>query len=177
MSGVAFADLRLCFWSPLMRHPVLMKVTHCATIVVCLSLGTSSFAVQYPTLDPAYTQEIFTGPLTGGPGMAWTSSNQLLTRNGSTILEYSPTQNTTHQGTSLHGVVASHPISGLSNSGYGMTNGLDGFIYTVTANGLERFDPNNWAAPAQLMPGTVGGAGYGVTTLPDGRIAYSDGAP
>ena len=94
-----------------------------------------------------------------------------------TILEYSPTQNTTHQGTSLHGVIASHPITGLSGSGYGMTNGLDGYIYTVTGNGLERFNPSNWAAPAQLMPGTVGGAGYGVTTLPDGRIAYFDGAP
>lgn len=73
-------------------------------------------AVQYPTLDPTYTQEIYTGPLVGGPGMAWTSSNELLTRNGSDILEYSPTQNTTHQGTSLHGVVATHTISGLSST-------------------------------------------------------------
>jgi len=108
--------------------------------------------------------------------MAWTSTNELLTRNGSDILEYSPTQNTTHQGTSLHGVVATHTITGLSNTGYGMTNGLDGYIYTVTGAGLERFNPSNWAAPAQLMPGSVGGAGYGVTTMPDGRIAYSDGS-
>lgn len=138
--------------------------------------STGALAVQYPTLDPSYTQEIYTGPLVGGPGMAWTTGGDLLTRNGSDILEYSPTQNTTHQGTSLHGVIATHTITGLSNTGYGMTNGLDGYIYTVTGAGLERFDPSNWAAPAQLMPGSVGGAGYGVTTMPDGRIAYSDGS-
>ena len=45
----------------------------------------------------------------------------------------------------------------------------------MTGNGLERFNPSNWAAPAQLLAGTVAGQGYGVTTLPDGRIAYSDG--
>jgi hypothetical protein len=56
-----------------------------------------------------------------------------------------------------------------------MTNGLDGYIYTVTGSGLERFNPSNWSAPAQSLPGSVGGAGYGVTTMPDGRIAYSDG--
>jgi hypothetical protein len=160
-----------------MRHPFVWKSIVCATIVFGPVLATPLLAVQYPSIDPAYTQQIYTGPLTGGPGMAWTSSNQLLTRNGSTILEYSPTQNTTHQGTSLHGVVASHPITGLSGSGYGMTNGLDGYIYTVTGGGLQRFDPNNWAAPAQSLAGTMGGAGYGITTLPDGRIAYSDGVP
>ena len=40
---------------------------------------------------------------------------------------------------------------------------------------MQRFDPNNWAAPAQSLAGTVGGNGWGITTLPDGRIAYSDG--
>ncbi|MDP9175275.1 MAG: hypothetical protein M3O30_15620 [Planctomycetota bacterium] len=132
-------------------------------------------AGQYPTLDPNYTQQIYTGPLVGGPGMAWTTSGDLLTRNGSNILEYSPTQNTTYQGTSLHGTIATHVISGLATSGYGMTTGLDGYIYTVTASGLQRFNPANWAAPAQSLAGTVGGSGYGITTLPDGRIAYSDG--
>ncbi len=134
-------------------------------------------ANQFPYLDPTYTQEIYTGPLVGGPGMAWTTSGDLLTRNGSDILEYSPTQNATHQGTAIHASTVTHTITGLSNTGYGMTNGLDGYIYTVTGAGLERFNPSNWAAPAQLLPGTVGGAGYGITTMPDGRIAYSDGSP
>lgn len=152
----------------------------CALVVafVCTSLISLSrvSANQYPYLDPTYTQQIYTGPLVGGPGMAWTTSGDLLTRNGSTIIEYSPTQNATHQGTAIHASTATHTITGLSNTGYGMTNGLDGYIYTVTGAGLERFNPSNWAAPAQLLPGTVGGAGYGVTTMPDGRIAYSDGS-
>jgi hypothetical protein len=159
-----------------MRHPFVSKIIPCATVVVAHLLTSPIQAVQYPTIDPAYTQEIYTGPLTGGPGMAWTSSNNLLTRNGSTILEYSPAQNTTYKATSLHGVIASHAITGLSSSGVGMTNGLDGYIYAITSGGLQRFDPSNWAAPAQSLSGTAGGL-YGITTLPDGRIAYSDGIP
>ena len=65
-----------------MSHPLVLKTALCATVVVGLFLATPILAVQYPTIDPAYTQEIYTGPLAGGPGMAWTSSNQLLTRNG-----------------------------------------------------------------------------------------------
>lgn len=159
-----------------MKSALTLAVTFLAVGLVNSFHSPDAWAVQFPVLDPGYTQEIYTGPLVGGPGMAWTSTNQLLTRNGSDILEYSLTQNTTHQGTSLHGVTATHTISGLSNTGYGMTNGLDGYIYTVTGAGLERFDPANWAAPAQLLAGTAGGAGYGVTTMPDGRIAYSDGS-
>ena len=153
----------------------------CALVVALfstLSIALSRVeANQFPYLDPTYTQQIYTGPLVGGPGMAWTASGDLLTRNGSDIIEYSPTQNATHQGTPIHASTVTHTITGLSNTGYGMTNGLDGYIYTVTSGGLERFNPSNWAAPAQLLPGTVGGAGYGITTMPDGRIAYSDGSP
>src|SRR3954453_8977585 len=140
MTTVASTDFCSSFWSPLMRHPLVSKTMLCALIVIGHFLATPILAVQYPTIDPAYTQEIYTGPLTGGPGMAWTSSNNLLTRNGSTILEYSPTQNTTYKATSLHGVIASHPITGLDGSGVGMTNGLDGYIYAVGSSGLQRFD-------------------------------------
>jgi hypothetical protein len=158
-----------------MRRLLSVKSLLCAAIVGEF-LITPLYAVQYPNLAAGYTQEIYTGPLTGGPGMAWTSSNHLLTRNGSTILEYSPTQNTTYNSTNLHGVIASHPITGLDPGGVGMTNGLDGFIYAISPSGVQRIDPNNWAAPAQTLVGTVGGI-YGITTLPDGRLAYSDGIP
>lgn len=140
-----------------------------------LSNARPAQATQFPVLNPAYTQEIYTGPLIGGPGMAWTTSLNLLTRNGSNILEYSPTQNAVHQGTNIHGTIITHAVAGLSSSGYGMTNGTDGYIYAVTGTGLQRFDPANWAAPAQSLAGTVGGQGYGINTLPDGRIVYSDG--
>ncbi len=134
-------------------------------------LATGALADQFPYLDPAFTQEIYAGP-SAYAGMAWTSNDHLLSRNGATILEYSPTQNSTYQGTSLHGVIATHTITGLA-SGTGMTNGLDGYIYAVTNAGLQRFDPSNWAAPAQTLAGTAAGI-YGITTMPDGRIAYTD---
>jgi len=150
----------------------------------CLALLAATFATQFiathargdqfPYLDPSYTQEIFAGPAVDA-GMAWTNGSNLLTRNGSTIREYSLTQNTTHQGTPLHGVIATHTITGLNNSGTGMTNGLDGYIYAVTNAGLQRFNPSNWAAPAQTLAGTAAGV-YGITTMPDGRIAYTDSA-
>jgi hypothetical protein len=62
-----------------------------------------------------------------------------------------------------------------------MANGLDGYVYAVSSAGLQRFDPNNLATTtAFTMPGSVGGpvgaSGWGVTALPDGRIAYSDGS-
>jgi hypothetical protein len=149
-----------------------------SALVLSLGWVGTARAVQYPTLDPTYNQQIYTGPLVGGPGMAWTSNNNLLTRNGSQILEYSLTQNTTYKSTNLHGTIGTFNIPGLLSTGYGMTNGLDGYVYTVTGSGLQRFDPNNLpTTTAQFMPGSVGGQGYGITTLPDGRIAYSDGNP
>lgn len=149
-----------------------------AIVVALATLSVSAStarAVQFNYLDPNYTQEIYTGPLVGGPGMAWTPSNHLLTRNGQYILEYSPTQNGVHQGTNVHNVTTTHTIPGLLSTGFGITNGLDGNIYTVTSAGLQRFS-NTLAGPATLLPGTVGGQGYGINTLIDGRIVYSDGS-
>lgn len=146
-------------------------------IVTILAGAQTSRAAQFPVLDPGYTQEIYTDKLDPGEGgFAWTPSGNLLTRTGSLINEYSFTQNATHMGTNVHGKINSVAVPGLSSTGVGMTNGLDGWVYTVTAVGLQRFDPTNLAAPAQTIAGTAGGAGYGVTTMPDGRIAYSDGS-
>ena len=147
-----------------------------ATLLFGLSQAVPARAVQFSYLDANYSQQIFAAPLTPNQeaGMAWTTSGNLLTRAGNQILEHSLTQNVTVNGTNVHGVTTSHTITGLSTSGYGMTTGFDGKIYTVTGSGLERFDPNNWATPAALMPGTVGGPGWGVTTMSNGKIAYSD---
>ncbi|MFH1418369.1 MAG: PEP-CTERM sorting domain-containing protein [Planctomycetota bacterium] len=152
------------------------KIVVLAAMSAVLLFASAGYASQFPTLDPGYGQQIYTGPLVGGPGMAWTSGGNLLTRNGFDILEYSLTQDASHQGTPIHSSIATHTVSGLSSTGYGMVSGLDGYIYTTTGAGLQRFNPNNWAAPAQSLAGTVGGAGYGITVLPDGRIAYSDGS-
>ena len=143
-------------------------------IGVSAMLSATANAVQFDYLASGFTQQIFTGPLVGGPGMAWTSSGNLLTRNGSDIIEYSPTQNTTYQGTNLHGSTVTHTISGLSTSGYGLAKGQDGYYYTPTSAGLERFSAT-FTGSAQLVTGTAGGQGYGITTLPDGRIAYVAG--
>jgi len=150
-----------------------------------LFFAAAAHAVQFDTIDPGYSQEIYAAPLVPlEGGMAWIGSGTgsiLLTRAGSNIYEHSLAPNTNYQvspgpATPLHGVTLTHPISGLNTTGYGMTNGLDGYIYAVTGSGLQRFNPSNWAAPAQSLAGTAGGAGYGITTLSDGRIAYSDGA-
>lgn len=145
--------------------------------VAAILIASSANAVQFSYLDPGYVQEIFTGPLMPNQeaGMAWTTGNNLLTRAGSSIIEYSLTQNTTHQGTPLHSSIATHAISGLNNSGYGITNGNDGFIYAITGSGLQRFNPGNWSAPAQSLTSAFG-PGYGITTLADGRIAYAAGS-
>ncbi len=151
------------------------KSSSFAVLAAIATFGVSANAAQFSYLDPAYTQEIYTGPLVGGPGMAWTGGNNLLTRNGSDILEYSPTQNVTYQSTSLHSAIATHSIAGLNSSGYGLVKGTDGYIYTPTGSGLQRFDPNNWVAPAQSLAGTAGGQGYGVTSLSNGKIIYVAG--
>ncbi len=153
------------------RLPVL------ALLVLGGLLAAAAQAAQFPTIDPAYTQQIYTGPLTGGPGMAWTPSQHLLTRNGSNsdILEYDPVATPNYyQGTSLHPVLATHTITGLA-AGTGMTNGLDGYIYAVTGFGLQRFDPSNWGQAAQTVVSSTFGQAWGVATLSDGRIAYAAG--
>lgn len=156
-----------------------MKVVVISCLVLTAMLpAVAAHAVQFDYLAPGFVQEIYTGPLVGGPGMAWTSTGSLLTRNGADILEYS-LGTTVYQGTNVHPVNVTHTITGLMSgplSGYGLAKGLDGYIYTPTGLGLQRFDPSNWAAPAQSLAGTVGGQGYGITTLPDGRIAYVAGS-
>ena len=154
-------------------------LTILSAMLVVLFIAAAAHAVQFDYIDPGFTQQIYTGPLVGGPGMAWTSAGNLLTKAGSNIIEYSLTQNATYQSsptpaTPIHSSIATHSISGLSTSGYGLTKGLDGKIYTPTGGGLQRFDPNNWASAAVTLTGTSS-QGYGITTLPDGRIAYSDG--
>ncbi len=148
-----------------------------ATLVVllCASLTRNAEAVQFSFLNPAYTQEIYAGPVVGIPG-AWTSSNHLLGRTGSTadIVEYSPTQNAIYQGTNLHGIIATHTITGLS-AGVGLTKGLNGFLYAPTSVGLQRIDPSNWAAPAVTVA-SVPSAGFGINTLPSGKIVYAAGS-
>jgi hypothetical protein len=153
-----------------------MKKIAVASIALAVLLFTAAaYAVQFDYLDPGFNQQIYTGPLVGGPGMAWSSTGNLLTRNGSDILEYNLTQvPLAHQGTNLHPQTVTHTIPGLSTTGFGLAKGLDGYIYTPTAGGLERFS-TNLTSSAQSLTGTVGGQGYGATTLPDGRIVYVAG--
>ncbi len=55
-----------------------------------------------------------------------------------------------------------------------MTKGLDGNIYVLTGSGLQRFS-QTLTGSATVVAGTIPSAGYGITTLPDGRIAYTAG--
>ena len=137
--------------------------------------ASSATAQQFANLDPGYQQQIYTGPLQSGEGgFAWTSTGSLLTRWGSNIVEYNlaATPNL-HQGTTAHGVNTVHPVAGLGGvgNGVGLTNGLNGYVYANTTSGLQRIDLTSWTATT-VAP--VSSSGYGITTLPDGRIAYTD---
>ncbi|MDD1713454.1 MAG: hypothetical protein LUQ69_09850, partial [Methanoregulaceae archaeon] len=123
--------------------------------------------------DSNYNFGIYAGPIGNEGCGAWTMSGHLLTRGNGTINEFNPTANGVHQGTNVHNVLAPHVIGGLDN-GAGITNGTDGYLYTVGTSGVMRVDPNNWAAPAVYMPNTVPTAGYGINTLPNGKIVYTD---
>lgn len=132
-------------------------------------------AQQFNYLDAGYQQQIYTGALQSGEGgFAWTNSGALLTRWGSNIVEYNTgTTPNLHQGTTAHGVNTVHPVAGLGGigSGVGLTNGLNGYVYANTTSGLQRIDTSAWTATTVAA---VPSSGYGITTLPDGRIAYTD---
>jgi hypothetical protein len=140
-----------------------------------LGFAVSAHAVQFPFLDSTYTQSIFTGPLPVGAGgsMAWTSGGNMLVKYGSNILEYSTSSSAIHNGTSVHPYTL-HSITGLGFGGYSLTNGLDGYTYVISSNGLQRFNAANWALAAQTLTNTPG-SGYGITTMHDGKIAYVAG--
>ncbi len=143
--------------------------------LTCLVLAAAQVtAVQFSFLDPAYTQDIYAGPNVGLPG-AWTSTGELLARKSTVneILEYSATQNALHQGTSVASATT-HSITGLA-VGHNLTRGLNGFLYLPTTIGLQRVNPNNWAAPAVTVT-PFAGQGYSVNTLPNGNIVYAAGA-
>jgi hypothetical protein len=147
-----------------------------AVMLAVLFFAAAAHAVQFDYLDPGYVQQIYTGPLTGAPGMVWTSGGNLLNKDGANILEYS-LATTVYNGTNVHPVAVTHNIPGLLsgwNSGAGLTKGLDGFIYTPTSGGLQRFS-DTLTGSATFVAGTMPGPGYGITTLPDGRIAYVAG--
>jgi hypothetical protein len=130
-------------------------------------------AVQFPYMDPLFQQRIYNGPLVGGPAVAWNSAGNMLVRNGSQINVLNLTPNAVHQGTNINGVISTVAVPGLAGSGYGMANCVDGFVYVNTGFGLQRFNPNNLAAPAQNLGGFPG-QGFSITTLPNGKVAYSD---
>jgi hypothetical protein len=156
------------------HHCVRLLSVSLALILVCL-LAAPTVAVQFSFLDPAYTQEIYAGPNVGLPG-AWTSTGRLLARKSNVpdILEYSATQNAVYQGTNVHGLAATHTITGLA-AGSNLARATNGFLYLPTSAGLQRVDSSNWALPAVTVT-PFGGGGYGVNSLPNGNVVYAAGS-
>jgi len=156
------------------RHHRLQFLSVSLPVVASLLFVPPATAVQFTTLDPAYTQTIYAGPNVGLPG-AWMPTGEMLARKGNApdILEYNTTQNATYQGTSTHGVNATHTISGLA-AGNNLARAINGFLYLPTQVGLQRVDSSNWALPAVTVT-TVAGPGYGVNSLPNGNVVYSAG--
>lgn len=153
----------------------LSRLSSRSALALASTLCSTSFAVQFPFLDANYNQQIYLAPLVGGPAAAWTSAGNMLTRNGSSIYEYSPTQNVTINGTNVHGTIATHTPPGLSAGGYAMTNAPNGLIYVNTGSGLQSVNPANWSQPAVNLGGFSGG-GYSINALSNGKIVYSDTA-
>jgi hypothetical protein len=144
-----------------------------SSLLLVLLLTMPAAAVQFTTLDPAYTQTIYAGPNVGLPG-AWMPTGELLARKGNApdILEYSTTANSIYQGTNTHGATT-HTIANLA-SGNNLARAINGFLYLPTTVGLQRVDSNNWAAPAVTVT-TSAGPGYGVNSLPNGNVVYAAG--
>lgn len=124
------------------------------------------------SVDPNYTSQIFTAPMGNEGCGAWTLSGNLLTRGNTYITEWDPSASSVHQGTNVHPILTTHVIANLF-PGAGITNGTDGYLYTVGTSGVQRIDPNTWG-PAVYMPNTVTTGGYSINTLPNGKIVYSD---
>ena len=134
-------------------------------------------AIQFDYLATGYVQEIYTGPIRVGygvtsAGMAWTSTGNLITKNGNQLQVYS-SSTTVHQGTNVHTAQTTYTVAGLDPNvnALGIVNAQGGYIYANTSLGLQRIDPTYSTA---TTVSTVGGA-YGITMLPDGRIAYAGG--
>lgn len=164
------------------KHAVLTAVLRpCCVAAAMVVPSTALFAApQFLYLDAAYQQEIYTGPLVGGPGMAWTPGGNLLTRNAAGLIEYAPTASPAYLGTNIHFTLTTHVIAGLnSGSTYGMVNGHDGYIYATTGTGLQRIDPTTWTVTTpgvDLLGSSVPtGQAWGITVLPNGKIAYVAG--
>jgi hypothetical protein len=143
-----------------------------AILITGSTLFSSAQAVQFSYLDPAYEQDIYTGVLpTGwGPGYAWSDGGNMVLRGNGTLYEYSLTDDTVYNGTDVHSYTT-HAIAGLS-SGYGMTNGTDGFVYANTTSGVQQINLDTWAV-TETFVGSAAGY-YGIATLPDGRIVHND---
>ncbi len=153
-----------------------LRSVRVVSLVSAVSFSSAAaLAVEFPTLNLNYNQQIYVAPLVGGPAAAWTSAGNMLTRNGSQIYEYSLTQNVTINGTNLHGTIATHSPPGLSGGGYAMTNAPDGLIYVNTGGGLQSVNPANWSQPAVNLGGFPGG-GFSINALANGKIVYSNTA-
>jgi hypothetical protein len=126
-------------------------------------------------VDPNYNSQIYAGPIGSEAVGAWTLSGHLLTRGSNYINEWDPTNTSVHQGTSVHNLIATHNVPNLA-PGVGITNGTDGYLYTLSSAGIQRIDPTTWG-PAVNMPNSIGNNGaYSINTLPNGKIVYSDNA-
>lgn len=145
-----------------------------AAAAIMLAAGAASAAPVFTFLDPGYQAEIFATPTPGaGVGMAFTAGGQLVRRDSTTNLYvYSTTADTTASGTTTLHSSTVHAISGLA-AGYGMVNGLDGYIYANSNAGLQRIDLG--AGTATSLAGTAGGS-LGISRMPDGDIVYNASA-
>ena len=125
----------------------------------------------YGFLDSDYTAEIVSTSSQGFVGQTFDSGNHMIrSSGGSGLYVHSVAADTTVHGANTIHSSTYHAITGAGFNGYGLTTGLDGFIYGNGGGRLYKIDPTTYAS--SVISGTSGYY-YGIKTLASGEIVYS----
>ena len=123
-------------------------------------------------LDDGFTASLYSTSSQGFVGLAWDSTGNLLRSDGGQLYVHSQLADTTlHGSNTLHSSVA-HEVGGAGLGGYGMTLGLDGFVYAQGGGGgMKKVDTTTFTSTVAVGSGP--GYFYGMKTLPNGKIVYN----
>jgi hypothetical protein len=156
-----------------------LKLTVLAAMLTAFGTAHATL-VSTPTgpfahLDDGFTATIYSTSSEGSVGLAWDAAGNLWRNNTSQVFVHAMLADTTLHGTNtIHSAVA-HTITGAGLGGYGMTLGLDGFIYAQGAGGgMKKINTTTFASTVAV--GSAGGYYYGMKTLPNGKIVYNGGS-
>ncbi len=148
-------------------------------IAIALFVAISSALAQpFTSLEPGFTQELFSAARGGFGGVAFAPNRDPWAAQGpnttfpltpSLLFRFSLASTIVVNSTAVHPQVAESPFA--SVNGTGVVNGSDGNLYSNTLSGVVRLDPNT----GSLLAGPFGplGQGLGVANDPEtGNLVY-----